>query len=155
MRFFQSICASIGVAFVMAPALTAVPDRPRPEVPLPEIRIDPVAVKILQAGFAGTKWETEIEQSAFKFIVGEARDGNGVAIAANDVTFSSTTRVYARIVGIAIEYGNAKPGTMVHEPQPAFLVFDRPIGSLRDLARAKLREIDWLNGSRRSFAPNR
>ena len=157
MRYFPSLAlfAAIAIGLAVTPTLTAVPDRPRPEVSVPDIRIDPFAVKILRAGFVGTQWETQIEQSAFKFIVGEARDGHGVAIAANDVMFSSSAKVYARIVGIATDFGNAKPGTMVHEPQPAFLVFDRPIGRLRDIRSAKLLEINWLNGSRRGFAPNR
>jgi hypothetical protein len=142
------------LAFGLMPqsVLNAVPDRPRPWLPVREERVDPVAAKTLHAGFKGTEWEAEIEQATFKFVA-IPESGGSKAFAANDVSFSSDVKVYARIVGIAgwPSANPAKPATMVHTPQPAQLIFDRPIRSFSDIAGAKLRRIEWLNGSSASF----
>jgi hypothetical protein len=155
MRSHCSIRILLILAFGLMPqsVLNAVPDRPRPYLPVREDRVDPVAAKTLRAGFKDTKWEAEIEQATFKFVA-IPESGGSKAFAANDVSFSSGVKVYARIVGVAgwPSANPAKPATMVQTPQPALLIFDRPIRSLSDIAGAKLRQIEWLHGSSANFA---
>lgn len=155
MRNHCAIRILVVLAFGLMPqsVLIAVPDRPRPYLPVLENRVDAVAAKTLRAGFKDTEWEAEIEQATFKFIA-IPESGGSKSFAANDVSFGSGVKVYARIVGIAgwPSANPAKPATMVQTPQPAWLIFDRPIESLRDIAGAKLRGIEWWHGSSANFS---
>ena len=155
MRSHRSIriLVMVAIGLMTQSVLNAVPVRPRPDLPVREERVDPVAAKTLRIGFKDTEWETEIEQAAFKFVA-IPELGGSKAFAANDVSFRSSVEVYARIVGIAgwPSANPTKPATMVQTPQEALLIFDRPIGSLGDIAGAKLRQIEWLHGSSANYA---
>jgi hypothetical protein len=141
------------VAFVLG-LLTgqalAVPDRPAPRVESPprDIRIDPIADKILRAAFRNTKWDDAVEKSTYKLLAIEEASGYKRAIAATGISFDSNGEVAVQVIVIAQWTGEKnKLGSCVLEPlgagPPATLIFDRPIRTLQDIPAAKLRELNW------------
>ena len=128
----------------------AAPIRPARKVESPprDIRIDPLAEKILRTAFQNTKWEGAVEKATYKLLAIEESSGYKRAIAATEVSLGPNGELLAKVMVIAQWTGDEdQMGTFISEPlgagPPAKLIFDRPIRVLEDLGAAKLREIKW------------
>jgi len=148
--FLPILVYLVFIGILVTSDLRAVPDRPKPmqEEPPVDLRTDPLAIKILRAGYQKSAWEAAVENAEYKLLVIDS-SGYYQAIAASELVFRKDGSISANVFAMAQwtkgswdRIGTMTGGT-ASATTPTTIVFDRPIRTLQDFRGAKIRGITW------------